>query len=848
VDLNMNFRSKTPIIDAVNGVFSVLMGENAFEGAGGAADGPAYDDAAALRLGLAYDSAWDAPPKLMVIDMAAESEGGGVAATDVFEGEASASAEVMAGAGNEEAFAGFGAGEEDAFAESGAAARIDEEILSLKDVEREALAAAAVIREARGEMFFDAKAGVLRPLDYGDMVVLLREARTSGPVFTETLLAAGVDAYAESGDGYLGTVEIETFLHLLRVIDNARQDIPLVSALYSPVFGFTVNELAEIRMTAGERGGPFYKAFLACAAEADGPGHDAGDCARARAELAAKCAAAAGRIAEWRREESFMELSDFLWLVLKESGWYDYAGALAGGALRQANLLAMTVRAAEYGSGRARGLFGFIRYIESVEDKKLPVPQAKLVTEGENVIRVMTIHKSKGLEYPLVIVAGLGKRLMTAGRGDRLALHREFGLALTREDPESYTWRKTLLMNAVLGRASEEERAELLRVLYVAMTRAQDRLVLIGSRKGAGRATDPKQGATFLDMLLPLAHDAGMELSVATPADLARTISGSEAEKSRAEEKLAEVSNGPEDDSLYAEIDRRLSFVYPHESAVRLKSKYSVSELNKRSVRRQALFYIEESEAAAVEDEGRTAVAAEDDESAAVVDRDVAPDAGDTEAAGARRSAAAAAERGVALHKALEKLDFAEARAHCSGMASATDSRYPAGTSNQHRPGDEKFALAEEKGGGAWFDAYLDGLVNGGFLTQQQRASVNADDLMRFASSDICARAAASPRARRETPFNYRMMREGERVIVQGVIDLFFEEGNDLVLVDFKSGGAHAGPDEQARRAAETYGEQIRLYRAALEEITGKRVKESLLYLTSYGRTVVIPRQDRRGE
>jgi ATP-dependent helicase/nuclease subunit A len=136
----------------------------------------------------------------------------------------------------------------------------------------------------------------------------------------------------------------------------------------------------------------------------------------------------------------------------------------------------------------------------------------------------------------------------------------------------------------------------------------------------------------------------------------------------------------------------------------------------------------------------------------------------------------------------------------------------------------------------------MDSLVADGFLTPEQRESARTDDLERFAASDICARAAASPRARRETPFNYRMMMDEEHIIVQGVIDLFFEEGDDLVLVDFKSGGARADADERAAYALESYGEQMRLYREALEAITGKRVKEALLYLTSYGQVVPVPR------
>jgi ATP-dependent helicase/nuclease subunit A len=163
----------------------------------------------------------------------------------------------------------------------------------------------------------------------------------------------------------------------------------------------------------------------------------------------------------------------------------------------------------------------------------------------------------------------------------------------------------------------------------------------------------------------------------------------------------------------------------------------------------------------------------------------------------------------VALHKALERLDYAEARVR-----------------NSRR----------------WFDAYLDGLASEGFLTQEQREGARADDLMSFASSDICARAAASPRVRRETPFNYRMEMDGEQVIVQGVIDLFFEEGDGLVLVDFKSGGARKDAAARAEYTLEAYGEQMRLYREALEAITGKPVREALLYLTSHGQEVPVPR------
>jgi ATP-dependent helicase/nuclease subunit A len=392
-------------------------------------------------------------------------------------------------------------------------------------------------------------------------------------------------------------------------------------------------------------------------------------------------------------------------------------------------------------------------------------------------------------------------------------------------------------MNAMNERIADEERAELLRLLYVAMTRARDKLVLIGCMKGADERfaggewlvppVSAQSAKSFIDMLLPRAHDAGIRSSVITRPTLLREIAEGESERGRTEDKLAELDAAEVADSggvIFAEIDRRLSFSYPHEAALRLKSKYSVSELNRKAAGDvRARYYIEESETAMAEDEGVTFVV---DESPGDMMEDIAstPDenkssiADEVEAKALRRpvDVSEAAARGVALHKALERLDYVAAHARCSG--------------------------ADASGVTDWFDAYLDNLVSGGFLTPEQRAFVSAGDLTRFASSDICARAAASPRVRRETPFNYRMDMDGERITVQGVIDLFFEEGDGLVLVDFKSGGARRNADDRAKHALETYGEQIRLYRDALEAITGKRVNEALLYLTAYGQTVAVPK------
>ncbi|MDR0817893.1 MAG: UvrD-helicase domain-containing protein, partial [Clostridiales Family XIII bacterium] len=378
IDLNLNFRSKGGVIGSVNSVFECLMAEHI-------SDVP-YDDSAALKQGIVCDELWDVPTELYIIDKTrGETEGAGPSDSDP----------------------------------------IDDEVLAMKDAEREALLAAGLIAEARGTLIFDSKTGEERPVGYSDIVILLREVRTSGQIYADTLMSAGIPAFADSGDGYLDAIEIETFVSLLRVIDNLRQDVPLAAALYSPVFGFTLEELVQIR--AAQPDGNFYKAFLNSAeqtadcvevsslrAKRGNPDADFTGLLRSArnddrsSALSHKCAVALSKIEEWRTSERFMELSDFIWMLMKESGWYDFVSALPGGAQRLANLRALVTRAAGFQTGHVRRLFSFLRYLDSIREKRIELPPAKLITEGDDVVRIMTIHKSKGLEFPYVIIGGLG--------------------------------------------------------------------------------------------------------------------------------------------------------------------------------------------------------------------------------------------------------------------------------------------------------------------------------------------------------------------------------------------------------------------------------------------------------
>ena len=718
IDLSRNFRSKAGVIDAVNALFENVMESHYSE--------MDYDKAARLIQGVSYDPEWEGKTLLHLVQRDAGKEA-------------------------------FGS-----------------------EPEAEAALCAGIILDTVGKDFYDAKRGVTRPLRYGDIVILLAKAKGVIGVYRNTLEACGIPAITDRGEGYFETVEIDTFLGLLRAIVNLRRDVPLAAAICSAVFGFELAELAEIRSAGRE--GFFYTAFLSYAKD----GEDE--------KLRDKCAKAAARLALWRDEERFMRLDDFLWKLMRESGFYDYVSALPRGAQRKANLRSLLDRAADYQVGRVEGLRGFLAFLDRIRLRG-GAEQANLITDGEDVCRIMTIHGSKGREFPVVLLPGLGRSLSSGGfRDDSLLLHRDVGLSLHWVDAKMRAYKKTLLHSAVKLRQKIDDRAEAIRLLYVGMTRAMDTLHMIGTMsapeqsvrlfgtKGAAPDinTDIFGATNYLQLVLPTAA-YNMDLF-----DIRSYDCDSIAAYIGVSYCLADIEKGKAKESQKPAV---VGFDYPYAAAAKLKAKYSVTELNKAAGQEEPVVFTagkEEPVVFTAEKEDpvffTAGSAGESDE-----------DAGLT-----------AAERGTALHKALELLDFSEAYAHR----------------------DDK----------AWFEAFED-----------------ADTLYRFANSDLLARAAASGFLMKEAPFNMKMpyseTRRGknddneisEEIVIQGVIDCLFEEGDGLVIADYKSGWFDVSDYEnEAERMRSVYGEQLRLYRRAVELIFGKSVKDCLIYMTGAGVTVDI--------
>lgn len=528
LDLNRNFRSKGHIIDFVNDVFSNIMTLKTA--------GMNYDNNAALYKGIDYVGELDHPVELHLAD--------------------------------------------DSILDS---SDIDEEIKEMKKAEMEAFTAARLIKEARGLPFFDSKTGQKRFLSYKDMVILLRSTSGIAEYYSEALEKEGIPSFMDMGDGFFDTLEVSVMLNLLKVIDNKKQDVPLLSVLRSPVFEFSVSELAEIRLA--EKKGAYYDAFNRYPESGE------------NSELREKCKLALTKINKWKRRANFMQLPDFLWELILNTGYYNYTGALPGGTQRQANLRALVDKADLYENSQGKGLFGFINYIEAVKKEKVATAPVKLLGESDDVVRIMTVHKSKGLEFPMVLAGNLG-RVFHRESGGQISFHKDLGFVLKQVDKANSCWRRTILQNVIDAVKSRDALAEEIRILYVLLTRPMDKLILLGtvtdSEKVIKAASMKKElgivkGKSYLDFMLPvLTGLPNLSCKVHCREDIGLVKKEQKDKRSSIQTQMQ--SGFSAEEKLQNEIESRFGWEYRHPSALKTKSKYSVTELSIRKEHEPVLF------------------------------------------------------------------------------------------------------------------------------------------------------------------------------------------------------------------------------------------------------------------
>lgn len=648
----------------------------------------------------------------------------------------------------------------------------DDEEDSLERSELEANYVAKLVGNIIGTEFYDGKQDVVRKATPRDIVILGRSINSSADIYYRAMLSQNIPAFMSDDGDYYEAVEIKVAMALLKLIDNGHQDVPLLAVLRSEIFGFKPEELAQIRIIYKEAGGTggFYKAYEYGLAHPE----KLENIRVTEMNLAEKIRHAEEKIQEWRYLSNKMPLDEYIWYILTESGYYLYAGAMYGGQQRQANLRVLAERAASFQTRGLTTLHEFIRYTDSLQKMQFKAAQPSMVSEDADVVRIMTMHKSKGLEFPFVIIVGMGKRKKTDSRNKGFYFDSDLGVSLSYVSKEDQFWRTTLLQNLIYDKKKEEVFQEELRILYVAMTRAREKLMMVGTCKDEEKLRNGVPGtSTFYEIIKNKLFIPSVRYMIAEPE--AKKYFQKRNRFEDFENARAQFVGDPEAEKMEALVAKRLGYTYPKSEALETKSKYTVSEMN---------------------------ALAETASRKRRIDLDTPEFTEVVKVTGA--------EIGTAYHRIMEGLSFTQ-------------------------------VLKDDCVNQSYIEEVATGLRESGAIPEEIYATLDFQMIARFFDSDLGRRAVqAASRGQlwKEKPFTLQKEVKGEKVLVQGIIDCFFQEEEHIVLVDYKSNRVL----ENTAEIADMYREQIYLYREALELSTGMKVAESYLYLLRMG--ICLPMQE----
>ena len=786
IDLAKNFRSRIQVVDAVNDVFSRIMSREI--------GGIAYDDKAALYPGAVYPAQEDPAygSELLLIRKPEKGE-------------------------REES----GIGEQHA---EGAGVLVDYDNVR----QLEALAIAARIKQLKGSLqVMEKSAGELRPVRYSDMVILLRTTSGWDEEFKKILEQQGIPVYITSKTGYFGALEVQELLQFLRVLDNPRQDIPLFGVMQSVFGGFTQEEIAQIR-SGGEghsrKRMTLYEALKEVAQSGrtveEGEEISAGESAGEEAELSQKADTFLQRIGHYRDLTPFTSIRDLLQRILDDYDYLNYVTALPAGSKRRANVEMLLTKASAFEKTSYFGLFHFIRYMEQLEKYDVDYGEADTLDENADVVRIMSIHKSKGLEFPVVFVSGLSKRFNMQDANQSLIVDMDLGVAVDYVDSVRRIKNKTLRRTVLSAKMKEDNLAEELRVLYVALTRAREKLILtavldkadekweLAQMTGQERLTylDFCEAGSYMDFLLPILPQTGIAVKTLRTEDLAVEELREQLRMGDRREQLRLIACGEttltgdpeENERKLMYLRERFAYQYPHPGLQKLYTKTTVSEL-------------------------KIAAMAEKDEAAfhTFEEKEVVP-----YIPGFRREQekVSGAVRGNAFHRTMELLDFTYLFTE-SGLFTGCPNNY-----EEYRRGLDKNRLQNR------LEEFLQRETISLRLTEEYAKAVSLPKILNFLEQELAYRmwrAQEQGLLYREQPFVLGIdakrldpdLPEGEKVLIQGIIDVFFIEDGEIVLLDYKTDVI-----DSLEALWNRYNVQIQYYEEALTKLMQMPVKERILY------------------
>lgn len=664
-----------------------------------------------------------------------------------------------------------------------------------------------------GLWVWDKEKSCYRRARYGDMVILLRSLTGWTDSFLNVLTQEDIPAFAETGTGYFDTIEVETVLAMLAVIDNPMQDIPLAAALKSPIGGMNEEELAFMAAAAkrspakGQDRG-IYGAVKLALSEGE---EESWDTAAARAEvpenlresIRGKLFKFSRLLEELRREAAYVPIHELIHRMYLKTGYYAYVSAMPAGEARRANLDMLMEKAWAYEKTSYKGLFHFIRYIEKLKKYDTDFGEAGS-GRSQDMVRIMSIHKSKGLEFPIVFLAGLGKMFNKQDVRGKLLIDSDLGIAADYLNVETRIKTPTLKKNVLKQKMEADNLGEELRILYVAMTRAKEKLIMTCTDRSLEKKLEKRQQKTWDSRQVPYTTllTAGSYLDwilVTRPQDsplfhvekvAVEDLVGEAVEKkihravSEEELKNADLSETFHEETG-KQLTRRLSYEYPHRADIDLHTKMSVSQLKKQG---------------------------QDIDDKNSLFQPVIPDFLKETEEEKEKQPPGGAVRGSAYHRVLELLEFD--------------------------------AVREERDVGLW----LSGAVKEGRIPEETKNMVSREKIWRFLKTPLGRRMAAAQRENRlhrEQQFvmgipaaDMELGDSEELVLVQGIIDAWIDDDDGIVLIDYKTDHI---PEGQEEILVKRYRPQLDYYRRALEQIKKKPVKECLIYSLALEKGVRVP-------
>ncbi len=675
-----------------------------------------------------------------------------------------------------------------------------------------------------GTMVYDRKKGY-RPIKPKDIVILLRATSNLAPIYEKELADLEIPVYSDTSSSYLDSVEIQTILSILKIMDNPLQEIPLVVVLRSSIGNFTDNDLLQIRLT--DRNCNFYEALVKTRLRAEG-------------NLKQKIEEFFTKLEKWKKEEQYMPLDELIWQIYLDTGYYQYVGLLPNGAMRQANLKTLFEKAKQYEIASYKGLFHFVHFIEKLKKQNGDLASSKLIGENEDVVRIMSIHKSKGLEFPVVFLCNSQKKFNMQDLNESILLHQDLGLGPTFIDTKKKIKYPTLAKEAIKLQMKQETLSEEERILYVALTRAKEKLYITGRSKDFTKEIEQKRqelaiylqqtedlklddklirkGKSYLDWLFYV-YLLGQEKSITLKGEekaidnIITLQSFSKKEllasfKNQQEEKKTDIvqeiqNKWSEIENVQQELNKILEWQYRYLVDTKLPTKTSVTKIKQEKMKLQDINLETEEERQVQErwPEQKQQQQEEQKESSKIFS-EIMPKFMQ------ENQTISNAHKGTLVHLCIQRLKE-----------------------------EKEYTLQD-------IQEMIQELAEKQIITTEEAESIDAKLVFGYTKSQLFQELKVAKEIHKEQPFYIslpakEMIKEAKEansekeVLVQGIMDLFYiNNNNQLILVDFKTD--YVGKEKEAKeKIVEKYKTQLEIYQKALEQALNRKVDKVVLCLAN---------------